>query len=59
MAAALEGAPGEPVRYRPLSPEAWRAQGHPGADESGNMFQHYADCEHRFTAARDLDAAWA
>ncbi|MCJ0869749.1 NmrA/HSCARG family protein [Streptomyces sp. AP-93] len=56
MAAAIEEALGEPVRYRPLSPDAWRAQGMPGADETGNMFQYYADCEERFTAARDLDA---
>lgn len=56
MAAAIEEALGEPVRYRPLSADAWRAQGTPGADETGNMFQYYADCEQRFTAARDLDA---
>lgn len=56
MAAAIEEALGEPVRYRPLSPDAWRAQGMPGADETGNMFQYYADCEARFTSARDLNA---
>ncbi|MER7536578.1 NmrA/HSCARG family protein [Streptomyces sp. NPDC097704] len=56
MAAALTESLGEPVRYRPLSPDEWRAQGLPGADETGNMFQYYADCEHRFTAARDLTA---
>ncbi|MFF0425396.1 NmrA/HSCARG family protein [Streptomyces sp. NPDC004520] len=56
MAAALSTSLGEPVRYRPLSPDEWRAQGFPGADETGNMFQYYADCEHRFTAARDLVA---
>ncbi|WP_282695190.1 NmrA/HSCARG family protein [Streptomyces sp. CC208A] len=56
MAAALTDAVGEPVRYRPLTPDEWRAQGFPGADESGNMFQYYAECEHRFTAARDLTA---
>ncbi|MER6100413.1 NmrA/HSCARG family protein [Streptomyces sp. NPDC001728] len=56
MAAALTKTLGEPVRYHPLSPDEWRAQGFPGADETGNMFQYYADCEHRFVAARDLDA---
>ncbi|MGW4159503.1 NmrA/HSCARG family protein [Streptomyces sp. NPDC004788] len=56
MAAALTESVGEPVSYRPLTPDAWRAQGFPGADETGNMFQYYADCEHRFTAARDLTA---
>ncbi|MFD5326851.1 NmrA/HSCARG family protein [Streptomyces sp. NPDC127092] len=56
MAAALTTSLGVPVRYRPLTPDEWRAQGTPGADETGNMFQYYADCEHRFTAARDLTA---
>lgn len=56
MAAALTETLGEPVRYRPLTPDEWRAQGFPGADEAGNMFQYYADCEHQFTAARDLVA---
>ncbi|MEU7298580.1 NmrA/HSCARG family protein [Streptomyces exfoliatus] len=56
MATALTAALGEPVRYRPLTADEWRAQQFPGADESGNMFQYYADCEHRFTAARDLVA---
>ncbi|WP_327250816.1 hypothetical protein [Streptomyces sp. NBC_01244] len=28
----------------------------PGADETGNLFPYHADCEQRFTAARDLDA---
>ncbi|WP_137988374.1 NmrA/HSCARG family protein [Streptomyces vilmorinianum] len=56
MAAALTDALGEPVKYRPLTADEWRAQGFPGADEAGNMFQYYADCEHHFTAARDLDA---
>ncbi|MCT4353412.1 NmrA/HSCARG family protein [Streptomyces sp. Je 1-79] len=56
MAAALGEACGEPVLYRPLTPDAFRAQGFPGADEAGNMFQFYADCEERFVAARDLTA---
>ncbi|MET9961770.1 NmrA/HSCARG family protein [Streptomyces sp. NPDC006326] len=56
MAAAMTEALGEPVRYRPLPPDAFRGLGFPGADEAGNMFQYYADCERIFTAARDLDA---
>ncbi|MFI8517718.1 NmrA/HSCARG family protein [Streptomyces sp. NPDC085481] len=56
MAAALTGAVGEPVRYRPLTADEWRAQGFPGADETGNMFQYYAECEKGFTAARELTA---
>ncbi|MEW1909240.1 NmrA/HSCARG family protein [Kitasatospora sp. NPDC085895] len=56
MAAALTEAVGVPVQYLPLTPDAFRALGFPGADEVGNMFQYYAECEERFTAARDLDA---
>ncbi len=59
MAAALSEALGQPVRYRPLTPDAFRALGFPGADEAGNMFQFYADCDARFTGARDLDAVRA
>ncbi|MGW7432202.1 NmrA/HSCARG family protein [Streptomyces sp. NPDC054861] len=59
MAAAMSDALGEPVRYRPVTPDAFRAQGFPGADEAGNMFQFYADCEQAFTSARDLDAVRA
>ncbi|MFD9793602.1 NmrA/HSCARG family protein [Streptomyces sp. NPDC059070] len=56
MAARMTEVLGRPVRYRPLAPDAFRALGFPGADEAGNMFQFYADCEARFVAARDLDA---
>ncbi|MFE9629743.1 NmrA/HSCARG family protein [Streptomyces sp. NPDC006463] len=56
MASALSQALGEPVRYHSVTADAFRALGFPGADESGNMFQFYADCEARFTAARDLTA---
>ncbi|MFH7600201.1 NmrA/HSCARG family protein [Streptomyces racemochromogenes] len=59
MAAAMTDALGRPVRYRPLTPDAFRALGFPGADEAGNMFQFYADCEARFVAARDVDAVRA
>lgn len=56
MASALTETLGETVRYRPLSADAFRALGFPGADEVGNMFQYYAECADRFTAARDLAA---
>ncbi|GGT02150.1 nucleotide-diphosphate-sugar epimerase [Streptomyces toxytricini] len=59
MAAAMTDVLGQPFRYRPLTPDAFRALGFPGADEAGNMFQYYADCEHAFTAARDLAAVRA
>ncbi|ODR11802.1 nucleoside-diphosphate sugar epimerase [Mycolicibacillus koreensis] len=53
-AAALADVLGEPVRYRPLSPDAFRAQGFPGAVEMGNMFQYYAQNADRFVGDRDL-----
>ncbi|WP_329123467.1 NmrA/HSCARG family protein [Streptomyces sp. NBC_01353] len=59
MAAALTEQVGVPFAYRPLTPDAYRAQGYPGADETGNMFQFYRDCEEHFTAARDLAAVRA
>ncbi|MFF8275966.1 NmrA/HSCARG family protein [Streptomyces lateritius] len=59
MAAAMSRHLGEPVEYRPLTPDAFRALDVPGAEEAGNMFQFYADCEHRFTTARDIDAVRA
>ena len=55
MAAAMTETTGKSVKYLPMTPTAFRALDFPGADESGNMFQYYADCEGRFTAARDLD----
>ncbi|MGW4897946.1 NmrA/HSCARG family protein [Kitasatospora sp. NPDC004240] len=55
MAQTLTEVTGLPVQYLPMTPDAFRAQDFPGADEAGNMFQYYADCERAFTAARDLD----
>lgn len=55
MAEGLSEVLGEPVVYRPMDPDSFRALEFPGADESGNMFQYYADCEEQFTRARDLD----
>jgi uncharacterized protein YbjT (DUF2867 family) len=56
MAAALTEALGEPVQYVPITADAFRQQDDPGAEEAGNMFQYYAECEERFTRARDLAA---
>ncbi|MBT2408523.1 MULTISPECIES: NmrA/HSCARG family protein [unclassified Streptomyces] len=56
MARALTETLGEPVEYLPLTPDAYRALDFPAAEEAGNMFQFYADCEERFTRARDLAA---
>ncbi|MGA5823739.1 NmrA/HSCARG family protein [Kitasatospora sp. NPDC094028] len=57
MAKAITEALGEPVQYLPMTPDAYRELDFPGADEAGNMFQYYAECEEHFTHARDLDAA--
>lgn len=53
-AAALGDSLGEPVTYRPLSFDEFRAQGFPSAVEMGNMFQYYAENAAQFTADRDL-----
>jgi uncharacterized protein YbjT (DUF2867 family) len=59
MAAALEKALGEPVRYDPITPEAYRKLGFPGSDDLGNMFQFNADFADAFCGARDLAGARA
>ncbi len=56
IAAGLSRAVGEPVVYRPLSHDAYRDLGFPGADEAGNMLQYYTEFEDYFTGVRDLDA---
>lgn len=53
-AAALSGALGETVTYRPMDWDDFRAQGFPGAVEMGNMFQYYAQNSARFVGDRDL-----
>ena len=45
---------GEPVDYRPLSYDQFRALGIPAAGEIGNMFQYYAEAADDFTGVRDL-----
>ncbi|MFD5752511.1 NmrA/HSCARG family protein [Streptomyces sp. NPDC127033] len=54
LAAALTRALGEEVTYVPVPFEALRAQEWPGAEESANMFQYYAEVP-EFIAVRDLD----
>ncbi|ONI75529.1 nucleoside-diphosphate sugar epimerase [Kribbella sp. ALI-6-A] len=53
-AAVLAEALGEPVVYRPYSWDEFRQSGFPGAVETGNMFQFYAEDSERFTGDRDL-----
>lgn len=59
MAAALGGAMGEPVAWRPLSVEAFRGLGFPGADDLGNMFQFYGDFEELVCGSRSLEVSRA
>jgi uncharacterized protein YbjT (DUF2867 family) len=57
MAAALTKALGREVRYNPVSFEAYRGFGFPGAEDLGNMFQFKHDFEEAFCGARNLDVA--
>ncbi|GAA2554711.1 NmrA/HSCARG family protein [Winogradskya consettensis] len=56
IAASLTRAVGEPVVYRPLTHDAYRALGFPGADEAGNMLQYYTEHDGYFTGVRDIEA---
>jgi hypothetical protein len=47
---------GEPVRYQPLTWDAFRALGFPGSDDLGNMFQFYHDFADEVMRTRDLEA---
>jgi hypothetical protein len=57
MAASFAKALGEPVSYNAISPEVYRGFGFPGAEDLGNMFQYYHDCEKDFAGARSLDVS--
>ena len=59
MAAALGSALGKTVRYRPLSFDAYRELGFPGADDLGNMFQFKHDFQEEFCGPRDPSIARA
>ncbi len=52
--AAFSESYGEPVAYRPLTFDKFRAQGVPAAAEIGNQFQYYYLAEAEFTGSRDL-----
>ena len=54
MAAGYAKALGEPVTYNAVSWDAYRGFGFPGAEDLGNMFQFYCDCEEYFCGARSL-----
>ena len=55
MAASFAKALGQPVSYNPVSWDAYRGFGFPGAEDLGNMFQFYHDCEKDFAGARSLE----
>jgi uncharacterized protein YbjT (DUF2867 family) len=55
MAAAFAELYAEPVDYRPMTFDEFRALPIPAAEEMGNMFQYYAEAADDFTGARDLD----
>jgi uncharacterized protein YbjT (DUF2867 family) len=54
LAAGLSSALGQDVRYRAVSPAAYRGFGFPGADELANMFQFNTEFAAEYCAARDL-----
>lgn len=53
-AAAFAESYGEPVAYRPLTFDEFRASDFPAAAENGNMFQYYYEAEAEFTGSRNL-----
>lgn len=55
MAQKLTGALGQPVGFYPITPDAYRGLGFPGADDLGNMFQFKRDFEVAFRGARSVD----
>jgi uncharacterized protein YbjT (DUF2867 family) len=57
MAEKLTKALGKEVRYNPVTPEAYRGFGFPGAEDLGNMFQFKRDFEKDFCGARDVKGA--
>ena len=54
FAAAFSDVYGEPVAYRPVTFDEFRAQDVPAAAEVGNMFQYYYLAEAEFTGSRDV-----
>ena len=45
--------------YSPMSPDAYRNLGFPGADDLGNMFQMFDEFEPQYRASRSVEAARA
>jgi len=59
MARAMTMALGREVAYEPLSFDAYRSLGFPGADDLGNMFQYYYEFNREVNGARDVEATRA
>ncbi len=57
MASAMSESLGTPIGFYPISPEAFRALGFPGADDLGNMFQFKRDFNDSFVGARSVDVS--
>ena len=57
FADAFTRAFGEEVVYRPMTFDQYRALGFPGADDMGNMYQFYVDCEDVVNGTRDVERA--
>ncbi len=54
MAAAFTKAIGREVGFYPISPDAYRALGFPGAEDLGNMFQFKRDFNDYYCGARSI-----
>ncbi len=59
LAEKFSGALGIDCRFRPMSAEAYRNLGFPGADDLGNMFQMFDEFEPQYRASRSVEAARA
>jgi uncharacterized protein YbjT (DUF2867 family) len=57
IASRFTEALGEPVSYQAVPYDVYRGLGFPGADDLGNMFQFFSECEKDFRKARPLEFA--
>ena len=59
MAEKCSTALGIDCRFKPISADAYRKLGFPGADDLGNMFQIFDEFEEQYRASRSVEAARA
>jgi uncharacterized protein YbjT (DUF2867 family) len=57
IAAAFTKELGQPVAYKPKTPDEYRKLGIPGCEEAANMFQFMQEFESEFCGARNLESA--